>query len=89
MYWTDRTGYIAWLINACLGVKKEDLYRDYLFSNFGNIGGKRTVNNINNKYVTSIINNTNGATLKEKAVNYLLSLGVKQSQIDTLYSIML
>ena len=86
---TDRTGYIAWLINACLGVKKEDLYRDYLFSNFGNIGGKRTVNNINNKYVTSIINNTNGATLKEKAVNYLLSLGVKQSQIDTLYSIML
>lgn len=85
---TDRTGYIAWLINACLGVNEDDLYHDYLFSNFGNIGGKRTKDNIKNSYVKSI-NNTAGASLKEKAINYLLNKGVKQNQIDTLYSVML
>ena len=34
---TDRTGYVAHLINAMLGVKEEHLWRDYLFSNFANI----------------------------------------------------
>lgn len=85
---TDRTGYIAWLINGCLGLDEESLYRDYLFSNFGNIGGKRGVDSIKNNYVKAI-NETNGGTLKEKTVNYLLNKGVKQSQIDTIYSIML
>lgn len=85
---TDRTGYIAWLINACLGLEEEYLYRDYLFSNFGNIGGSRTIDNIKNGYVKTI-KNTAGATLKEKTINYLINKGVKQSQIDTLYSIML
>ena len=85
---TDRTGYIAWLINGCLGLDEENLYRDYLFSNFGNIGSKRTMDDIKDKYVKAI-KNTNGGTLKEKTVNYLLNKGVKQSQIDTLYSMML
>ena len=85
---TDRTGYIAWLINGCLGLDEEALYRDYLFSNFGNIGSKRTISNIENKYVKTI-KNTKGATMREKTINYLLDKGVKQSQIDTLYSMML
>ena len=85
---TDRTGYIAWLINAVLGVKEGYLWRDYLFSNFGNIGSKRSVSNIENKYVKTI-NSTIGITLKEKANNYLLSKGIKQSQIDTLRTIMI
>lgn len=38
---TDRTGYVAFLINTLLGVEKEALYRDYLFSNFGNLGASR------------------------------------------------
>ena len=40
---TDRTGLIAFLINGLLGVDINDLYRDYLFSNFGDIGGNRSV----------------------------------------------
>lgn len=84
---TDRTGYIAWLINACLGVEEEYLYRDYLFSNFGDIGGKRTKDNIKSGYVKTI-KNTAGASLKEKAINYLLNKGVKQNQIDTIHSMM-
>ena len=39
---TDRTGMLAFLINGLLGVSEDDLCRDFLFSNFGNIGGMRT-----------------------------------------------
>lgn len=85
---TDRTGYIAWLINALLGVEEGYLWRDYLFSNFGNIGSKRTTSNISGGYV-STINKAKGKSLKEKAENYLLAKGVKQSEIDTLRSIMI
>ena len=85
---TDRTGYIAWLINAVLGVEEGYLWRDYLFSNFGNIGSKRTTSNISGGYV-STINKAKGKSLKEKAENYLLAKGVKQSEIDTLRSIMI
>ena len=29
---TDRTGVVAFYLNALLGLKDEDIYRDYLFS---------------------------------------------------------
>ena len=61
---TDRTGMIAYLLNGLLGVEDEYLFRDYLFSNFGNIGGARTMNNIKNNYVATI-KRTEGNTLSE------------------------
>ncbi len=85
---TDRTGYIAWLINAVLGVGEGYLWRDYLFSNFGSIGSKRKMSNIRGSYVY-LINDTEGKTLQEKATNYLLNKGVKKVEIDTLRSMML
>ena len=85
---TDRTGYVAWLINACLGVNEGYLWRDYLFSNFGNIGGKRSVSSIDNSYVKTI-NDGPGATLKDKATYYLLQKGITRDQIETLRSMML
>ena len=85
---TDRTGYVAWLINACLGVDEECIWRDYLFSNFGNIGGSRSKANIENGYVKNI-KECEGNTLKEKATNYLLGKGVKQAEIDVLREMML
>ncbi len=85
---TDRTGYVAWLINACLGVNEGYLWRDYLFSNFGNIGGKRSVSSIDNSYVKTI-NGGPGATLKDKATYYLLQKGITRDQIDTLRNMML
>ena len=85
---TDRTGYIAWLINAFLGVSEENLYRDYLFSNFGNIGGSRSVSSISGGYVSQI-NALEGNSLSEKTKNHLLSLGVNESDLDTLKEMML
>ena len=45
---TDRTGMIAYLVNALLGVSDNDLHRDYLFSNFGAIGGMRKASGLEN-----------------------------------------
>lgn len=84
---TDRTGYVAWLINAVIGVEEEYLWKDYLFSNFANIGGSRNVDTIKNGYVKDISTYA-GSTLKEKANRYLLDKGVKQSDIDTLRNMM-
>ena len=85
---TDRTGYVAFLINAYLGVEEENLYRDYLFSNFGNIGGKRTIDGIKNKYVNDI-KGYPGETLKDKVQNYLLGKGVSQTHLDVLSEMMI
>lgn len=83
---TDRTGLIAMILNSLLDVRVEDLYRDYLFSNFGYIGGSR-----NHKIITDYINKFSlygGTTLKENVNNYLLSIGVSQDKINSFISIM-
>lgn len=86
---TDRTGLFAFLINGLLGVDEEDLYRDYLFSNFGDIDNTRTLSNIQNNYLATI-KNYRGATLAEKIENCLTELvGVPQSQLDTIKVILL
>ena len=85
---TDRTGYVAWLINSVVGVGEEDLWRDYLFSNFGNIGGSRDKAYIADGYPKKI-KETEGDTLQEKAVNFLLKKGIKQQEIDTIREMML
>lgn len=84
---TDRTGFFAFLINGLSGVAEEDLYRDYLFSNFGNIGGSRSLTNI--KPYVDTIKKSQGATLSEK-IEYCLihTVGVQKSEIDALRAIM-
>ena len=84
---TDRTGVVCFLVNALLGVSEEDLYRDYLFSNFGYIEGTRTYSAIE-KYIQTI-NSKSGDTLSAKTENYLLSIGVSASDIQTVKKMML
>jgi hypothetical protein len=83
---TDRTGMLCFLINALLGVSEEDLYRDYLFSNFGNIGGNRTPSIIDTYLLN--ISTSYGETLSEKTYNYLKNIGVNESDLNTLISLM-
>ena len=87
---TDRTGMFAFLINGLLGVDEQDLYRDYLFSNFGDIkGNARSISNIQNNYLATI-NKYSGSTLSERIENCLVELvGVPQSQIDAIKTILL
>ena len=85
---TDRTGYISYLLNGVLGVSKEDLFRDYLFSNFGNIGGSRGLSRISD-YVDSI-DACKGETLEDKVETYLMeTIGVPQEHIDSIRKILI
>lgn len=83
---TDRTGMVAFLINSLLGVDEDDLYRDYLFSNFGEIGSMRTPTAINN--YLNVVKASKGSSLQEKTYQYLLSIGVSKSDLDNLIEIM-
>lgn len=79
---TDRTGMIAFLINGLMGVGKEDLYRDFLFSNFGMIGKMRAPSIIETYMQT--VDTAAGSSLSEKIYNYLVGAGVDPGDIETL-----
>lgn len=86
---TDRTGFIAYLLNGLLGVSKELLLRDYLFSNFGNIDSSRSVDSIAGLYV-NMLDSKEGDTLSEKIENYLVNtVGVPESDIRAIKGILI
>ena len=84
---TDRTGLCAILLSGLLGVSLNEIYQDYLFSNFGKIGEKRYIgtkagaDNIQN-YISDI-QNMSGKTFENKVYNMLLSIGVSKATLDT------
>ncbi|MFA6861911.1 MAG: tyrosine-protein phosphatase [Bacilli bacterium] len=90
---TDRTGLIAYLLGNILGEKRDDLYCDYLFSNFGNINGSRPYTNLQSTVMTEYNDNLNafsGDTMAIKTEHYLTEYcGVAQSCIDSIKSIFL
>ena len=87
---TDRTGLCAILLSGLLGVKINDIYQDYLFSNFGKIGEKRYIgdmagaDNIQN-YISDIYK-FSGEKLHNKVYNFLLSIGLSRTTLDTIIS---
>ena len=85
---TDRTGMLSYMINALLGVSEEELYKDYVFSNFGDIGGQRPLSNLLESDYYTTINQTEGTTLSEKTYNCLTKIGVPSEDLDSLIKIM-
>lgn len=85
---TDRTGMIAFLVNALLGVPEDELFRDYMFSNFGNIGGTRKLSQLKSSGYYEAVTNAQGTTLSEKTYNTLADLGVPEEQLDSIISIL-
>lgn len=79
---------LAFMINALLGVPEEELQKDYVFSNFGNIGGKRPVENLLESDYYNTIMQTKGSTLSEKTYNCLVDTGVPAEDLDALIRIM-
>ncbi len=84
---TDRTGMFAFLLNGLLGVSEEDLYRDYLFSNFGKTGSARGLGGIQRTYVETV-KSYPGESLSEQIRNCLVDLGVNGDDIDDFIRIM-
>ena len=83
---TDRTGFVAYLALGVLGVSQEDANRDYLLSNFGNIGSSRAISRVQGDYM-DVIDAYPGASFQETA--FLLDTGVTQAQVDAFRGIML
>ena len=83
----DRTGCIAYLIEALLGVDNNDIHRDYLFTNFSkSVGSACKSDDIDKKYGLTI-NRVEGETLSAKAYKYLNeTLGISETVLDAVIS---
>ncbi|MBO7361649.1 MAG: tyrosine-protein phosphatase [Clostridia bacterium] len=84
---TDRTGILAFLIEGICGVSYSDMERDYLFSNFANIGSSRSESKF--LAVTSPVRSQKGSNYMEKCMNYLRSIGVTDEQIESVRNILI
>lgn len=84
----DRTGMMSYLILALLGVPEEEIYRDYLYTNFAPPGVSRQLSQCSNSTYARMVHNAEGSTLREKAYNALCNIGVPQSDLDSVIKIM-
>lgn len=82
----DRTGIVCYLLGAVLGVSESDLMRDYQLSAFyhGSLWGLNQMNEL-----IGMLKSYEGATINEKAENYLLSAGVTSEEIESIKDIFL
>lgn len=84
---TDRTGLIALLVNALLGVELQEIYQDYLFSDFGCIGKVPTVGQANEDSIAEYVEELKafpGEKLQNKVYNFLLTAGVPAAKLDNM-----
>ena len=89
---TDRTGLCATLLNGLLGLSLQEIYQDYLFSNFGKIGKTSTVGQANEDGIAGYVHELtafDGDTLQERVYNFLLTIGVKESTLENILDTML
>ena len=90
----DRTGTIVFLINGLLGVSKEDLYLDYELSFLSASAGSDSANvpvmiNYVNAMYDGIQSYAPEGTFADACEAFILSLGIAQSEIDTIRELML
>ena len=85
----DRTGTVSYLLGALLGMDQADLIRDYEFTSFSLYGER---NSKTTKYafgaMCALLETYEGATLADKAEQYLLSIGVTEDEIFNIRAIM-
>ena len=78
---TDRTGMISYLLGTLVGIPQADLYRDYLYSNFGNIGGSRDLSALTGKYQKDLLSyGKDNLYLDARA--YLGECGLSDEELD-------
>ncbi|MCI7606949.1 MAG: tyrosine-protein phosphatase [Spirochaetales bacterium] len=83
---TDRTGAVSFVLLSLLSVSEDNIYRDYLFSNFGYIEGIRRKSAIDDYLLYA--ERYSGETLKERVYSMLVENGVEKSDIENFISIM-
>lgn len=90
----DRTGSLAFLLYAILGVSEEDIYRDYEFSVLSEMGclDKTPVQDLvggHMNYLVSHIKWYDKGNLQENCEKFLLDVGVTQDDLAKIREIML
>ncbi|MCQ2449212.1 MAG: tyrosine-protein phosphatase, partial [Clostridia bacterium] len=91
----DRTGTLALVINGLLGVSKSDLFLDYELSLFSSYGS--AISDTNYTELMALLTSTYDyiqsfaptGTFAEATENYLLSIGITQTEINAIRSLML
>ena len=82
---TDRTGVCSVLLAGLLGISENEIFQDYLFSNFGKIGEKRGIGTGDShdmkKYFDDLLAMP-GASFKNKVYNTLLAIGLSRTTLD-------
>lgn len=84
IYGRDRTGTVCALLEALLGVSKEDIRRDYQLSALHN----RNIDSAFDGFLTQL-DTYEGQTIQDKTENYLLSIGVTEEEIASIREIFL
>lgn len=87
----DRTGTVSYLLNALLGVSEEDLIHDFEFTTFCRYGERNSQSGTYGEYFKPFretLETYEGETLQEKVENYMLSIGVTETEIANIRAIM-
>ncbi len=87
----DRTGALAYALEAMLGMSENDILHDYLFTNFAQLNSSSCkVSDVSSlAKIGGYISQMEGDTLKEQAYNYLVEYGVPAETLDAIRNIML
>ena len=88
----DRTGLVSILLQGILGVPLNDIYQDYLFTNFGKIGVKRNIGTGDSEDIASYIEDIKkmpGHNFNEQCYNTLLTIGVSKETIKKIHNILI
>lgn len=92
---TDRTGIVGLLVLGLMGVEEEVLYRDYLMSNFANIGGARDTD-VPDTFIRDLLrggcgnytytgkDGQYGVSLASRVRQYLEMCGVTEEQLGVI-----
>ena len=85
----DRTGVVAFLLNALLGVDEEELIKDWEANAFWNADVSFCHANLDTFYTTLATKANGGATVQEQAVNAVLNMGYTMADVAKFRSLML
>ena len=84
----DRTGCLAYLVEALLGFDQEALYRDYMFTNFADAGMCKLEDDILKRYGKTL-DDYEGTDIQNKTYNYLhQEIGLSEETLNSVISIL-
>ena len=88
----DRTGTVSYILHAFLGVSELECHQDFAFTSFSVYGMRASQSGAgdnSDRYMMMVnaLKAYPGATLQEKAQNYLLEIGVTEAELENLKGI--